>query len=117
MPGGRPTIYRPELCEEVIPLLKQGMSIEEIGLELDVGYSTIYKWMDLYPEFREAIKKGREFSHGWWLKAGRENLAGKDFNSGLWFMNMKNRFGWRNEQKEDVNESTKSLIEKIVEKL
>lgn len=95
---GRPSLYNDELCKKIIPLLKQGASIEEIGLELDVGYSTIYDWMHKYPKFSEAIKKGREFSKGWWMKEGRNNLGNKNFSATLWFMNMRNRFGWSNNQ-------------------
>jgi len=91
----RPTDYKPEYCEKIIPLLKEGYSIEEIGLELDVGCSTIYLWMEKYPEFMHAIKKGREFSKAWWMKQGRISLREKDFNPTTWYMNMKNRFGWK----------------------
>ncbi len=106
-PVGRPTDYYPELCEKVIPLLKKGASIKEIGWALDVGYSTIYDWMNKYPEFSESIKKGRELSEGWWERQGRINLKKKDFGSTLWFMNMRNRFGWNNNQDLDDNKVTK----------
>jgi len=102
-PVGRPTDYYSGLCEEIVPLLRKGMSIEELGLELNVGYSTIYEWMEKHPEFAEAIKKGREFSKGWWMKRGRRDLCNKDFNSTLWFMNMRNRFGWGNKQDNENN--------------
>lgn len=113
-PGGRPADYRPEMCEEVIPMLKEGMSIEEIGVELDCGYSTVYQWMDRYPEFKEAIKKGREYSAGWWIKQGRVSLREKQFNTATWFINMKNRFGWSDKTENTVNvtdSSTKSTLE------
>jgi len=101
MAGGRPSEFKEEYCEMVIPLLKQGMSIEEIGLELDVGYSTIYEWMDKFPQFAEAIKKGREFSKAWWMRKGRTELHSETFSSTLWYMNMKNRFGWA-DKKESI---------------
>lgn len=112
-PGGRPTDYRPEYCEKVIELLKQGASIEEIGLELDCGYSTVYQWMKDHPEFSQAIKKGREFSHGWWLKEGREALREKEFSYTGWYMNMKNRFGWtdKQEHKVEVDDTTQRMNE------
>jgi hypothetical protein len=97
-PIGRPTDYRPEYCEKVIELLKQGMSIEEIGLELDCGYRTVYDWMEKHPDFAQAIKKGREFSHAWWLKEGRLALRDTKFSYTGWYMNMKNRFGWTDKQ-------------------
>lgn len=97
-PVGCPPIYNQDMCEKVIALLKEGASIEEIGLELDVGYSTVYHWMDVHPEFLEAIKKGREFSKAWWLREGRKALRDKDFSYTGWYMNMKNRFGWTDKQ-------------------
>lgn len=110
---GRPTNYKPEYCEQVIPLLKEGYSIEEIGLELDVGYSTIYRWMDEHEAFREAIKRGREFSKAWWLSKGRSKLETKDFSATLWYMNMKNRFGWADKQEIVQNNETDKLKAEI----
>lgn len=116
-PGGRPTDYTPDLCEKVIPLLKEGMSIEELGLELDVGYSTIYAWMERHPKFKEAINTGREYAQGWWMKQGRENVKTKEFNSTLWYMNMKNRFKWKDKHDDDNSEEQKSLMQKLIDKL
>lgn len=107
MPAGRPPDYRPEFCEIAIKELKEGASIEEIGLALDCGYSTVYRWMDEHEEFREAIKKGREYSKGWWYKEGRKSMREKDFNSTLWYMNMKNRHGWSDKQEHEVKASVK----------
>lgn len=112
---GRPTIYKPEFCERAIELLKQGASIEEIGLELDVGYSTIYEWMRDHEDFAEAIKKGREFSKAWWVKNGRTELHSGTFNSTLWYMNMKNRFGWADKQ--EVNNTLVISHEDSLKKL
>jgi len=110
---GRPTSYKPEYCEMVIPLLKQGMSIEEIGLELDVGYTTIYRWMEEHELFRQAIKKGREFSKAWWMRRGRTDLENKDFSATLWYMNMKNRFGWSDNKQEQAKETISDSVERM----
>lgn len=115
MKMGRPTIYKEEYCEKVIELLKEGASIEEIGLELDCGYTTVYEWMDRHENFAQAIKRGRESSKGWWLKQGRVALRENGFNSTLWYMNMKNRFGWADKQESlnqhnvNVSESTQEI--------
>lgn len=116
MPAGRPTNYTPDICEKVIPLLKQGMSIAELGLELEVGYTTIYEWMDKHPEFAQAIKHGREYSQGHWEREGRIALRDKEFNSTLWYMNMKNRFGWKDKQ-ETEHGASESLMQKLIDKL
>ena len=98
----RPTKYKPEHCDRIIALMKEGASIEEICLELDICKQTIYNWFDNHPELLDAKKKGEDFSKGWWMKQGRTNLKDKEFNYTGWYMNMKNRFGWADKQQTDV---------------
>lgn len=53
------------------------------------------------PEFSEAVKEGRQLAEAWWNGQGRKGLFtydGEKFSASLWFMNMKNRFGWRDKQ-------------------
>ena len=64
MPGGRPTKYDPKIADTVIDLMKQGASIEEICLELDICRQTFLNWCDEHPEFLEARKKAEDFSKG-----------------------------------------------------
>lgn len=90
----------------IIALYKEGGSDQEVK-------ALIYEWLgkfsnDLWdrwmreePDFSETIKRGRMLSEAWWEKTGRTNLTTKDFNAGLWYMNMKNRFGWADSQKID----------------
>ncbi len=111
MPAGRPTIYKPEYCEKVIELLKEGASIEEIGLELNCGYKTVYEWMERHPDFAQAIKTGRDYSKGWWYKQGRIALREKEFSPTLWYMNMKNRFGWTDKQ--EVHQETNVNVKEV----
>lgn len=100
---GAPTDYRPEFCKIAIEELKKGASIEELGLALDCGYSTVYEWMDRHKPFAEAIKRGREYSKGWWMKEGREAMRDKEFSYTGWYMNMKNRFDWSDKTHNDTS--------------
>lgn len=116
MSFGRPSKYKPEYCEKVISLMEEGASMIEVAYELRVHIDTLYEWQKVHPDFSDAIKKAQHFSEGWWTREGRLNLKTKDFNSGLWFMNMKNRFKWRNEHNED-KEDQKSVMQNAIDKL
>lgn len=108
--GGRPKIGLDILWdgwqEEIIALYSIGASDVEIRAlicnktekEIKASYNLWDRWIEEEEEFCETIKKGRMISHAWWEQNGRENLKESKFNPTLWYMNMKNRFGWRDKQ-------------------
>lgn len=100
-PVGRPTKYRPEMCDVVIREMTEGASKEEVAATLGVAMSTFMLWQAENEQFSEAIKEGEAFSKAWWLKNGRVNLENKDFNYTGWYMNMKNRHKWADKQEID----------------
>jgi len=98
MPAGRPTKYDKSMCEDIIPLMSEGASKCEVAAKIGISEDTLYRWQREIPEFSEAIKKGEQLSKAWWEEQGRINLKDKDFSPTLWYMNMKNRHGWRDKQ-------------------
>jgi len=65
------------------------------------------RWMKEEPQFSETIKMGKILSEAWWHKSGRINLKDKEFNYTGWYMQMKNRFGWRDSA--DITTNGKDL--------
>lgn len=103
MPAGRPSKYDPSMCKDIVALMKEGASKTEVCAHLDIHYDTLLEWSNpegeyYKEEFSDAIKKGERLSEAWWQMKGRTNLENKDFSATLWYMNMKNRFGWRDKQ-------------------
>ena len=103
-PEGRPKEDLTSLPEtwylEVLELYQQGASDVEIkGLiyEWRGSFSNDLwdRWMKEEPEFSETIKTGKILSESWWHKEGRTSLRDKDFMNTGWYMQMKNRYGWK----------------------
>lgn len=108
--GGRPKIGLEILWDnwqiDILEMYKVGSSDVEIRAliaeKTDDGIKASYnlwdRWLEEEIEFCEIIKKGRLLSEAWWQNQGRTNLKESKFNPTLWYMNMKNRFGWRDKQ-------------------
>lgn len=105
---GRPTKYKQEYCDVAIELMSEGASLIEVAAAVGASsYQTLYDWMKANPDFLEAIKKGELLSQSWWERKGREGVEANQFNSTLWFMNMKNRFhkgdhAWRDKREHEL---------------
>ena len=105
----RPTKYKPEMCKTVIDLMQEGASQQEVLAALDISNDTFYRWKKENEEFSETIKRGIQLSQAWWEKKGRISLDDRQFNSTLWYMNMKNRFKWADKQ-EVKNEGNITIV-------
>ena len=107
-PVGRPSLYDPKYCEEVIALGKIGKSSEAIGAMLGVGTATLYRWRDEFPEFREALELAKEFELHWWEDIAQthmiENKESDKINASIWSRSMAARFPKK------YRESTKTEI-------
>jgi len=90
----RPSTYQPKHGKLALALMAEGASKVEVAVALGISRDTFYRWIDKYPDFSDTIKDGEWLSQAWWEKQGRTNIANKQFNTALWYINMKNRFNW-----------------------
>ena len=106
MGAGRPKVefdLKEGWQDDVLALYSEGASNVEVKAliyEMRGSFSNNLwdRWMDEKGEFWETIKVGKMLSESWWHKKGRKNLDNREFNFTGWYMNMKNRFGWRDKQ-------------------
>jgi hypothetical protein len=104
MPAGRPTDYRPEFCERVIELGREGASLAQMGAELGVLRETLNEWAKVNPEFSVALSQAKQHSQAWWEDQGRKGIwAGKSFNAAAWAKSVSCRFPDDYRERQDVH--------------
>ena len=107
-PVGRPSLYDPKYCEEVIALGKIGKSVEAIGALLGVGTKTLYNWRDQHEEFLHALDMAKEFELQWWEDIAQthmiENKESDKINATIWSRSMAARFPkkYREQVKQEI---------------
>lgn len=57
---GRPDTYRPEFCKQAAELCLLGAIDVDLARFFEVTEKTINAWKETYPDFRLALKKGKE---------------------------------------------------------
>ena len=94
MPGGRPSKYKKEFCEQVVEFCRDGSTFEEFASEIGVCVETINEWARKKPEFSAAKKRAKANSLRWWCKIGKAGALGKikNFQNSVWIFTMKCRF-------------------------
>jgi transposase len=107
-PVGRPSLYKPEYCEEVIALGKIGKSVEQISANLGLSLRVLYDWRDKHPEFLHALDDAKTYEQAWWEEQASaymvENKESDRLNATLWSRSMAARFPKK------YRESTKTEI-------
>lgn len=72
---GRPTKYRPEMCDLVIEAGREGCAVAEMASRCDVCIDTIYEWAKVHPEFSDALTRAQNEAEAWWARHVRAGLG------------------------------------------
>jgi len=100
-PGGRPTIYRPELGQQLIEAMAGGLSAEAAAAKVGIGARTLFTWQQQHPQFQQAIQEGRHMALLYWETLALDVARGKPGNAQLITLALKNRSraasGWHHD--------------------
>ncbi len=94
--------YKPEYCDIVESLGKQGKSLSEIALVLNIDRKSLNAWERQFPDFGEALARARTWAQAWWEGKAHKSLGRKHFQAQLWRYSMAGRF------KEDYADNAQS---------
>lgn len=118
---GRPTLYKPEYCDQLIEHMSKGYSFESFAGALRVSKQIIYDWRVKHSDFLDAFEIANELCRMFWEGLGINHITHIDskfestpkLNSTVYMFNMKNRFykEWRDrtEVKNEVKINSKEL--------
>lgn len=126
--AGRPSEFKPEYCERLVNIMSQGASQGEAAKAFGITIKTLYNWAEAYPEFKEAMSTGKEYSEAWWEDMGRKGIQGllPKWNATGYIYTMKCRFKgqWQDDNHQKVdhtftykNRTDKELTQLIQDKL
>ena len=106
-PFGRPTKYRPEMCDVLIEQGRQGKSIAQMCVALDIARHTFEEWRKKRNDFSAAVDRALMLSQAWWESQGQEGIWGKSFNSSAYKLQVINRFpkDWQDRREIVVDEA------------
>lgn len=101
----------------IIDHMAEGASMTSFAAEIDVARSTLNEWADEYPDFSEAVKKGKAKCAAWWERVGRKNAITGDGNATLVIFGLKNMGAedWRDKQEIDHTTNGKDIQPKRIE--
>lgn len=105
---------------QIIKMYSEGASDVEVIAYLIKQFGSFskdlfYRLLNEDEAFSSTIKKGRTLCEAWWIERGRTELKNNTFNYTGWYMQMKNRFGWKDKQEQDTNiKVAEPIVVKIV---
>ena len=103
-PVGRPSKYKPEYCEAIIEMAKQGKGWANYAATFEIDRATLYDWAAAHEEFSTALTRAKVLEQQWWEDQARENLRSREFNANLWIKSAQARF------REDYTERKETAV-------
>ena len=89
---GRPTLYKPEYCEQVVEWGREGCSLHQIASRMGISLQCFAEWREKYKQFGESVTRARDLAQAWWEDVGMSGMRSREFNARVWEISVRNRF-------------------------
>jgi hypothetical protein len=100
------------LAQTHIPMLlqifEQGHHIAHFCKEAEISETTFFNWVDIYPEFKAAYRVAKDICKTHYEDIAIQGLTDSNFNTTLWTVLMRNKFGYTDKRKIKINNLAKS---------
>src|SRR6266851_5042233 len=100
-PGGRPTLYRREMCDRLVDAMGKGLTAEAAAARIGISARSLFYWQQQHPEFLQAIQEGRQRSQLWREERALAMASGESGNTQIVMLGLRNRSraatGWNND--------------------
>ena len=100
---GRPTVYQPELGEQIEEAMAGGLSADAAAAIIGISARSLFSWQKSHPEFMQSIQEGRIRALLWWETLALEMARGAPGNTQIVVLALKNRSraasGWHDSVK------------------
>jgi hypothetical protein len=99
--GGRPTLYRREMCDRLVEAMAGGLTAEAAAARIGISARSLFYWQKEHAEFLQAIQEGRRRSQLWWEERALAMANGESGNTQIVMLGLRNRSraatGWNND--------------------
>ena len=84
--------YCDDYPQAAIAFLGKGKSYAALAAHLDVSQRTLDNWRKAYPDFDEAVERGRDKGQAYWEQDSDDNMHNKDYSSVRYIFKMKSQY-------------------------
>ena len=94
----------------------EGKHITDFLIKLNISWEAHDKLLDRNKEYRETVNDYRKLCEQWWFNNAHNHMVengGRNYNSRLWSLIMRNKFGknWSDKQQVDVTSQGEKIQE------
>ncbi len=115
-PVGRPSKMTPEKVEAICTYLKQGNTRKTSAILAGIGHSTLYEWMEEFPEFADTIKRAEEEAIAHHVQTIHA-FSQSNWQASAWYLERRRKEDFGKQDRVDITTNGKDIQSMTVQQL